>query len=169
MSGGRGLSSPHMPYNIYILFTYTILTISAYILYDNCLVKWLCTMSVFISAISIYALLVLLLGFIPQGKSMHRIFELLGLNHLKNSWPFIGIEIYAILSLGLVIMRRTLPVTRRNIGFFLSNHGLDEAGISSWFWRLFCRWNYLWKGDYNNLASDEKCLIYSRPFSMKST
>ena len=35
ISGGRGLSSPHMPYNIYILFTYTILTIILHIYYRD--------------------------------------------------------------------------------------------------------------------------------------
>ena len=101
---------------------------------------------------------------------MHRIFELLGLNHLKNSWPFIVIEIYVISSLGLVIMRRTLPVTRRNIGFFLNHFGLwltlVTAGLGSGDLKRLSLELFV-KGDYNNLASDGKREIYSLPFSMK--
>jgi len=111
-----------------------------------------------------------LLGFIPQGKPMYRILELLGFNHLKNSWPFIIIEIYVITSLGLVIMRRTLPLTRRNIGFFLNHFGLwltlVTAGLGSGDLKRLSLELFV-KGDYNKLASDGKNEIFSLPFSMK--
>ena len=168
---GQGISSPHMPFNLYIVFAYTILTIVLHIYYKNSrIVKWLSSVPASISAISVYALLVLLLGFIPQGKSGYRILELLGLNHLKNSWPFIVIEIYVITSLGLVIMRRTLPITRRNVGFFLNHFGLwltlITAGLGSGDLKRLSIDLYI-KGDFNNMASDGRREIYSLPFSMK--
>ena len=93
IAGGRGISSPHMPYNLYIIAAYTLLTIALHIYFRNSrLVKWLSSVPASISAIAVYALLVLLLGFIPQGQNSYRMVELLGLNHLKNSWPFIVIE-----------------------------------------------------------------------------
>ena len=123
-----------------------------------------------ISAIAVYALLVLLLGFIPQGQNSYRMVELLGLNHLKNSWPFIVIEIYVITTLGLVIMRRTPPVTRRNIGFFLNHFGLwltlITAGLGSGDLKRMSL-DLVLHGDYNNLATDGKRNILALPFSMK--
>ena len=109
ITGGHGISSPHMPYNLIILFAYTVLTIVLHIYYrNNRISKWLSSVPASISAISVYALLVLLLGFFPQDKPTYRILEVLGFNHLKNSWPFIIIEIYVISSLGLVILRQNL-------------------------------------------------------------
>jgi ResB-like family len=171
LSGGNGLSSPRMPYNLIVLFAYVILTVVLHIYYrQNRIVKWLSSVPASISAISVYALLVLLLGFIPQGKSMHKIFELLGFNHLKNSWPFILIEIYVISSLGLVILRRTLPLSGRNIGFFLNHFGLwltlVTAGLGSGDLKRLSLDLFV-KGDFTNLASDGKREIYSLPFSMK--
>ncbi len=171
ITGGRGIRSPHMPYNLYIIVTYTILTIALHLYYRNTrIIKWLSSVPASISAISVYALLVLLLGFIPQGQSSYRMVDLLGLNHLKNSWPFIIIEIYVISSLGLVIMRRTLPVTRRNIGFFLNHFGLwltlITAGLGSGDLKRLSL-DLMLKGDYTNLASDGKRQITALPFSMK--
>jgi hypothetical protein len=171
ITGGHGASSPHMPYNLYILFAYIVLTVVLHIYYrNNQIIKWLSSVPASISAISVYALLVLLLGFIPQDKSTYRLLELLGFNHLKNSWPFIIIEIYVITSLGLVILRKTLPVTRRNVGFFLNHFGLwltlVSAGLGSGDLKRLSL-DLIVKGDYNNLASDGKREIYALPFSMK--
>jgi hypothetical protein len=171
ITGGHGVSSPHMPYNLFIVGAYTILTAVLYLYYkNNRIVKWLSTVPASLSAISVYALLVLLLGFIPQGKSTVRLIELLGFNHLKNSWPFIVIELFVITSLGLVIMRRTLPITRRNIGFFLNHFGLwltlVTAGLGSGDLKRLSL-DLVVNGDYNNLASDGKREIIALPFSMK--
>jgi hypothetical protein len=171
ITGGHGTRSPHMPYNLYIIIAYTILTVALHIYYRQTpFIKWLSSVPASISAISVYALLVLLLGFIPQGQPMHRLLELLGFNHLKNSWPFIVIEIYVISTLGLVIMRRTLPVTRLNIGFFLNHFGLwltlITAGLGSGDLKRLSL-DLVLKGDYSNLASDGKNQITALPFSMK--
>ena len=78
-------------------------------------VRWLSSVPCSISAITIYALLVLLLGFIPQeGDGQSHWLQLTGLNHVKNSWPFMLIQFYLLISLGLVVLRRAFPFREKH-------------------------------------------------------
>jgi hypothetical protein len=43
---------------------------------------------------------------------------------MKNSWPFLFIELYLYLSLGMVVLRRSFPLEGKNIGFLLNHLGL---------------------------------------------
>jgi len=123
---GRGISSPHMPYNLILLcFLVISLVLSHLFLRSRPFVRWLSSVPCSISAITIYAFMVLLLGFIPQeGDSQSPWLQLLGLNHVKNSWPFMFIQLYLLISLGLVVLRRAFPFAGKNIGFLLNHFGL---------------------------------------------
>ena len=98
-------------------------------------VRWLSSVPCSISAISVYALLVLLLGFIPQQQEQAGWLQLTGLNHLKSSWPFLLIQLYLLFSLGLVVLRRSIPFKKKNLGFLLNHLGLwitlVAAGLGS--------------------------------------
>jgi hypothetical protein len=87
--------------------------------------KWLSGKYASVSIISTFSLLVLLIGFIPQNSNYaNPITGRLGLNHLTSSWPFFIILIYFLFVLGLVILRKSVPLKRRNIGFLLNHTGL---------------------------------------------
>jgi hypothetical protein len=89
------------------------------------LVKWLASIPAAISAISFFALTVLLLGFIPQdGAVENRYLNLLGLTHMKNSWLMMVSGLYFLVTLGFVALRRATPFSRKNLGFLLNHAGL---------------------------------------------
>ena len=69
--------------------------------------------------------MVLLLGFIPQGKEeLPGIVHLLGLSHVKQSWVFMLSGLYFLVCLGFVTLRRSRPLTRKNLGFLMNHGGL---------------------------------------------
>jgi hypothetical protein len=132
---GAGLRSPHMPYNLYLILALVFILVFLHFKYrSRPFIKWLSSIPCSVSAISVYALLVLLLGFIPQQEGP-RWLQLTGLSHLKNSWPFYLIQFYFLISLGLVVLRRAFPFKMKNLGFLLNHLGLwitlVAAGLGS--------------------------------------
>jgi hypothetical protein len=123
---GQQVPVPHRPYNFIILFVSVLLLVSIHIfLGKTAFVKWLSSVPCSVSAILSYALLVMLLGSISQdGGNQHSWMQIPGLNHLKNSWPFLFIEIYLFVSLGMVVLKRSYPFTYKNFGFLLNHFGL---------------------------------------------
>jgi len=163
---------PHRPYNLIILFSGIALLALLHIFFRKvAIVKWFSSIPCALSAILSYAVLVLLLGFIKQeGEGQPLWMQQLGLNHIKNSWPFLFIEVYLFASLGLVILRRSYPLSRTNVGFLLNHLGLWITFIaaamgSGDLQRL--RIGIFEKGDFINkgIATDHQ--IYSLPFSLK--
>ncbi len=133
---GSGVRSPHMPYNLYMILALIAILVFIHLTYRHTpFVKWFSSVPCSVSAISVYALLVLLLGFIPQQEDSARWLQLTGLNHLKNSWPFYLIQFYLLISLGLVALRRGFPFKMKNLGFLLNHFGLwitlVAAGLGS--------------------------------------
>jgi hypothetical protein len=137
IKGGTGATIPGFPVNIYFIVVFGALLTFLHVQYrERQLVRWLSSVPAAISAISIYSLLVLLLGFIPQDNLQPSTFlKLTGLSHVKNSWPFLLIQIYFLAILGMVTVRRAIPFKIKNIGFLLNHFGLWltilAAGLSS--------------------------------------
>lgn len=89
------------------------------------IVKWLSGKYAAISIIATFSLLVLLIGFIPQNSIYgDTLLGRLGLTQLTISWPFFIILIYFLVVLGLVILRKLIPLKRKNAGFLLNHTGL---------------------------------------------
>ncbi len=89
------------------------------------MIKWLSSVPAAISAISFFALVTLLLGFIPQDDAdANRYLRLLGMTHMKNSWLMMISGLYFLTTLGLVALRRATPFKRKNLGFLLNHAGL---------------------------------------------
>ncbi len=171
--GGQGIRSPHAPYNILILFILVVALLIAHAFYRNKpVIKWLSSVPCSISAISIYALMVLLLGFIPQeGDSQPDFLRILGLTHAKNSWPFLLIQFYLLVSLGMVVLRKGIPLSKKNAGFVLNHFGLWVTLVSAGFGsgdlrrvtvNLYEKGDFIRDGILN--SSHEKVEL---PFSMK--
>lgn len=163
---------PGRPKNFIILFMGISVLLLLHILYRKTpVVKWLSTIPCSVSAIVSYAALVLLLGFVRQeGEGQAPWLQHLGLNHMKNSWPFLLIEVYLFISLGMVILRRSYPLTGKNIGFLLNHFGLWLTLIaiamgSGDLQRL--RVSLFEKADFLNKGISSSHEIYTLPFSLK--
>jgi len=113
------------PTNILVGIGFILVLILVHILFSkNQFVRWLSSVPAAISAISILALLTLLMGFIPQDNSFNPLFNKIGLTHLLQSWPFLFIVIYFEVVLGLTILRRLSKPQWKNISFGLNHLGL---------------------------------------------
>ena len=123
---GKGLITISQPYNIItgIIFLVIIFIIHNY-LRNRKFIKWLSSVPAAVSSITLFCLLSLLLGFIPQNpKNLTRFIDVIGLTHVQRSWPMLLSEIYLLIVLGLVTLRRTKPLKLKNVGFFLNHAGL---------------------------------------------
>ena len=170
ISGGKGIRMPGMPLNIYTGFSFIFLLVFIHLYYrQHPFVKWLSGVPAAVSSISLFALLVLLLGFMPQEGAHSKWLSFTGLNHIKTSWPFFLSQLYILSSLGLVILRRAHRITLRNAGFLLNHTGLwlviIAGGLgSSDLMRLQIE---LYEGSlFTNLAHDQ-ANQYRLPFSLK--
>jgi hypothetical protein len=126
ISGGKGAPLLTWPVNLLVGAGLLLLLFIIHFTSGNRpLVKWLASVPAAISAISFFALTVLLLGFIPQdGASDNRYLNVLGLTHMKNSWLMMISGIYFLVTLGFVALRRATPFRRKNLGFLLNHAGL---------------------------------------------
>lgn len=167
---GRGFAFPPMPYNLILVLGFTLAMVFVYARYKtHPVVKWLTTVPCSVSGISVYALLVLLLGFIPQEGDSHWL-GILGLNHVKSSWPFLLIQIFVLVSLGFVVMRRGYPLRWKNAGFLMNHFGLWltllAAGMgSSDLKRVHIE--LMENGEFSNAAVAQDNSPYTLPFMVK--
>ena len=126
LTGGKGAPLLKWPVNMVVG---AILLFLVFIIYfrlkSRPMVKWLSSVPAAISAISFFALVTLLLGFIPQDDTdANRYLKLLGMTHMKNSWLMMISGLYFLTTLGLVALRRATPFKRKNMGFLLNHAGL---------------------------------------------
>ncbi|MFP4059034.1 MAG: cytochrome c biogenesis protein ResB [Bacteroidales bacterium] len=171
VTGARGISFPAFPGNLLLAGIFTGLLVFIYTTgYKKPLIRWLSSVPAAISAISLLSLLVLLLGFIPQGSSSNRFLIVTGLSHVKSSWPFLLSQIYLLVTLGFVIMRRSRQLTRKNIGFLLNHLGLwiivVAAGLGSADLKQY-NMNLFESKGFDNLATDKHNIYHKLPFSVK--
>jgi hypothetical protein len=163
---------PQRPYNLIILFSSILFLSIVHVLFGKTgIIKWFSSIPCSISSIIAYAFLVMLLGFIKQNaEGQPQWVQQLGLNHLKNSWPFLFIEVYLFGSLGMVVLRRSYPFTRKNFGFLLNHFGLwltlMAAALGSGDLQRL-RVNLFENGDFFNKGLKAGHEIYTLPFSLK--
>jgi hypothetical protein len=169
---GQLVPAPHRPENLIILFaSITFLALVHFFFRKAAIVKWFSSIPCAVSGIVSYAGLVLILGFIRQeGEGQPQWMQQLGLNHLKNSWPFLFIEVYLFVSLGMVVLRRAYPFTRKNFGFLLNHFGLwltlmAVAMGAGDLQRL--RVSIFENGDFLDKGVRTGHEIYNLPFSLK--
>lgn len=114
-----------------LIFTFSLLALY-YVFKNNSLIKWLCSVYAALPAIIGFIFLVILMGLTNQSNSTGNVvIRILGLNNMTKSWPFILINLYLIILLGLVTFSRLKKFNSRNIGFFLNHFGLYLVLIST--------------------------------------
>ena len=124
--GRSSVSTVQWPINIFIGITIIVLLLLIYFLFKKKqFIKWLYGTSTAISAICFYTFLVLLMGFIPQAspKANGFIHEI-GLSDIIHSYAFLFAQIYFLVILGMVTLKRSFPLKGKNIAFFINHFGL---------------------------------------------
>lgn len=131
-TGAVPVTLPSWPFNLQIGISYLILIILTHIYYKNtALVRWLSGVPAAISSIVLFTVLTLLMGFTLQVDDGATNPSLLGIDHIKRSWPFVLSSVYLLTCLGLVTIRKTIPFKWRNIGFMANHIGLWIVIISA--------------------------------------
>ncbi len=124
-SNGKGFNSPIWPANIIILLSLIIYIVFTNIFIKHPLIKWMGSVPAAISAIVIFTLLILLMGFIPQNKaSSSMLINKLGLNHIVQSYTYVLMSLYLLIILGYATSKRLYPFNFKNFAFLLNHAGL---------------------------------------------
>ncbi|HOY30988.1 MAG TPA: cytochrome c biogenesis protein ResB [Bacteroidales bacterium] len=125
LSGGKGFSMPGWPSNILILLLFIAYIVAFHLLVKHPLKKWLSSTYAAISAVGVFALLLLLMGIIPQNNvNADSFLTKSGLDHITRSWPFLLCSFNLLLVLSLTIIRRLWPFSLKNAAFILNHFGL---------------------------------------------
>jgi hypothetical protein len=102
------------------------LLITAFVLWQkHPAMKFLGGVKAALPAILGFTFLVLLMGFVKQDvEPKSTVSRILGLTHIVRTWPFILINLYLMILLGVVTLKRLSPFNLKNAGFFLNHFGL---------------------------------------------
>ena len=124
--GGIVLRVAAFPWNLVAGLVFLALLISAFVLWQkHQVMKWLGGVKAALPAILGFTFLVLRMGFVKQDvEPKSALVKLLGLTHLVKTWPFILINLYLMILLGVVTLKRLTPFSLKNAGFFLNHFGL---------------------------------------------
>jgi len=125
-SGGTVLRVAGFPWNLISGIVFLgLLTGSFSFLKKHPFLKWLGGVKAALPAILGFTFLVLLMGFVKQDvEPKSALVRTLGLTHLVKTWPFILINLYLMILLGIVTLKRLTPFSLKNAGFFLNHFGL---------------------------------------------
>lgn len=134
------------------------------------LIKWLGSVKAALPAILGFTFLILLMGFVKQDVlSKNTVSRIFGLTHIVRTWPFILLNVYLLILLGMVTLKRLRPFSMKNAGFFLNHFGLflvlfSTALGSSDMQRLTVN---CYVGRSEQRAADESGKVVELPFSIR--
>jgi hypothetical protein len=77
-----------------------------------------------LSSISLFAVLVIIMVLIPQDINHNGLIKISGFGKITHSWLYVFSTFYIIICLGMVTVRRLLPLNLKNIFFFINHFGL---------------------------------------------
>lgn len=125
-SDGARFSMAGFPWNLISGLIFLGLLIPVYWQYKHShLVKWFGGVKAALPAILGITFLVLLMGFVKQDvEPQSSVSRILGLTHIVHTWPFILINLYLMILLGVVTLKRLTPFNLKNAGFCLNHFGL---------------------------------------------
>lgn len=124
--GGIVLLLAGFPRNLLAGLVFLSLLILSFVRWHNHPVfRWLGSVKAALPAILGFTFLVLLMGFVKQDvEPKSALTKLFGLTQLVRTWPFILINLYLMILLGIVTLKRLTPLSLKNTGFFLNHFGL---------------------------------------------
>jgi len=125
-SGGTMIRLAGFPWNMIAGLVFLTLLILAFkYRQKSSIIKGLSSVKATLPAILGFTFLVLLMGFVKQDvEPKNALAKLFGLTHLVRTWPFILINLYLMILLGMITLKRLTPFNLKNAGFFLNHFGL---------------------------------------------
>ena len=130
--GSIDASRFRFPVNMYVFLQLLIITLALWILFRKYLiVRWLASSNAALASISLFSLVVFIMALVPQFPDEGSVVNRFGLDNVIFSWYYILSIVFLLFSLGMVILRRILPLRGRNIAFFINHFGLWLALSSS--------------------------------------
>ncbi|MBI9033322.1 MAG: cytochrome c biogenesis protein ResB, partial [Bacteroidales bacterium] len=122
---GQTIIVPSWPVNIYIIIGLIGVIFIVQLYSKSNFVKWLSSVPAAITSISVFTLLIFLMGFIPQNDELvNPWMKSVGLSHLTLSWAYVLTASYLLIILGFTIVKRIMPFSIKNTAFFLNHAGL---------------------------------------------
>lgn len=154
-----------------IFFGVFFLTITlAHLFVKHPIIAWLSSIPATIASISLYTVIIILLGIIPQApENPNVILFKLGLTHITESLPFLVATFIVLIILMFTILKRITVLNKKNIIFFLNHFGLFLVIMAGAFGsadkqKLTLK---LAEGDNYNVAFDDKFQHTFLPFSLE--
>lgn len=125
-SSHNGVTMPQWPLNFVILSVFVVYIIGLNYFWKSDLKSWFASIKSTVGVITVYAVLVLIMGFIDQNDQTATPFvRNTGLSHLNKSWYFLFVSAYLLIILGFVILKRIKNLFKfRNFAFFLNHFGI---------------------------------------------
>ncbi len=170
LTKGKGVVLPGWPINFVILLVFIIYLLGLNYFWKSKIKTWLSSIRATVGAITMYAILVLLMGFIPQiDDSASNIIKNIGFSHINRSWEFLFLSMYLLIVLGLVSLRRLKKWNFRNIAFFLNHLGIwiVIAAASLGTGDLQRLTLPIYEGESSNVAYKNDSTYYNLPFTIK--
>ncbi len=114
------------PFNLILGASFIILLVLAHVLFRKTKIHaFLSGIPLTISLVSVLSFMVIIMGVLPQIPSpQNGLVQQLGLNRMTSSYPFLLINLFLLIVLGLVSLRKTFPFKLKNWGFVCSHWGL---------------------------------------------
>lgn len=165
-----GVKAPSWPVNFYILLAYINVIVLAHYLYrENRIVRWLGQVPAAVSSITVFTVLILLMGFTKQEDTgAGDLVQRLGLSHVTKSWPYLIVSLYFLTTLGFVTLRKTIPFKWKNAGFLLNHLGLFILIVAASLGTgdLMRLQMHLDEGKTTDIAQDHQKNTYKMPFAI---
>ncbi|MCP4553744.1 MAG: cytochrome c biogenesis protein ResB [Bacteroidetes bacterium] len=162
------ITLPKWPINLYIILGLIICLFVSGRFLKSKVITWLSSVPAAVSAISVVAILVLMMGFIPQQRQ-EGFLQLFGLTHIKNSWPYLFSTFYLLMVLGFTIVKRLNSFNLKNIAFLLNHLGLwillVAASLGSADMKTYNLYLMLDRAIYH--AKDANGVMQQMPFAVK--
>ena len=167
---GAYFGLPPKPYFLIFFVVLFLSIIIAHFFIKSPIISWFSSIPATISSISIYTVIIILLGIIPQDPEKPNIFLFkLGLTHITESLPFLVSTFIILIILLFTILKRITILNRKNIIFLLNHFGLFLVIMAGAFGsadkqKLSLKMN---EGDNFNVAFNDKFEHTILPFSVE--
>jgi hypothetical protein len=123
-SSGRITQLPSWPLNLLLFILFAAYLVVTHFFVKGPVMNWLSSVPAALASITTFTILVLLMGFIPQGQPSGFAGKI-GFNHIHASKPYIITAVFMLTVLGFTILKRLKQkMTWKNFAFLLNHAGL---------------------------------------------